>query len=79
MILVKKIAFFSFYVFGQKQSRNNVWGSFLGYKIGSLDRRIFSYFPKGLTHDGGQEMNFFLFVSKNDLKKMFRDLVDREE
>ena len=48
-------------------------------KIGSLDRRIFSYFPKGLTHDGGQEMNFFLFVSKNDLKKMFRDLVDREE
>ena len=28
----KKIAFFSFYVFGQKQSRNNVWGSFLGYK-----------------------------------------------
>ena len=24
-------------------------------------------------------MNFFLFVSKNDLKKMFRDLVDREE
>ena len=48
-------------------------------KIGSLDRRIFSYFPKGLTHDGGQEMNFFLFVKKNDLKKLFRDLVDREE
>ena len=34
---------------------------FLVIKIGSLDRRIFSYFPKGLTHDGGQEMNFFLF------------------
>ena len=50
-------------------------------KIGSLDRRIFSYFPKGLTMTVVKKWLFFyfLFVSKNDLKKMFRDLVDREE
>ena len=50
-------------------------------KVGSLDRRIFSYFPKGLTMTVVKKWLFFyfLFVSKNDLKKMFRDLVDREE
>ena len=45
------------------------------------DSRIFTYFPKGLTHDFGQKWHFlhFLFLGKIHLEQMFGDLFDRKE
>jgi len=51
-------------------------------KICTSDRRIFAYFPKGLTHDFGQKMAFFFqffLYGKNDLERTIGDLLNRKE
>ena len=53
MLLVKKLEFFSLFVFSQKRTRNKV-------EFSTSQNGIF---PKGLTHAFGQKLQFFpLFV-----------------
>ena len=82
MILVKKLNFFHFLFWG-KNYLEKMFGDLLDRKeskICTSDSRIFAYFRKGLTHDFSQkiEVFHFLFWGKNDLEKMFGDLLHKK-
>ena len=79
--------FFSFFVFGQNETRNKVYDvldrkeTFYDYKTTILQGLKNGIFPKGLTHAFGQKMQFFswfVFRQKR-LEIRFNDVLDRKE
>ena len=60
--------FFSFFVFGQNETRNKVYDvldrkeTFYDYKTTILQGLKNGIFPKGLTHAFGQKMQFFFLI-----------------
>ena len=87
MLLVKKCNFFSWFVFGQKRTRNKVkWCSrqkrnFFDNKKKSFQSPKNGIFPKGLTYAFGQKWIFFsLFVfGEKGLEIRFDDVLVRKE